>query len=627
MKSVRRIRFKCFVMAVVMATCSFLALPALAADSSAQIATQGMTRYYNAAGAEVFGSPVLGSNAVVAVTKTLEGTNVENEFIVNLDVKTSVDISELKTGGDAAVVLVLDMSGSMGDFTADLIAAAKNFVNSYAASSSGSARYISYVMFETKARIELGWTDVSNPQNLAALIGLINSYRPTGGTNMDGGLLLTRNLLRTEGFPIGRDGKPIGNRSVVVFSDGLPNTRAITSDRDIVSTTAGTTMRGETQTGTEESLTITTADMVRNSTSFLAKSVRYDKYTPNVFTVTFGSYRDMYGFGPLPGVTAAWMRNNIATNSTFAYTAENASELNQAFQAVEQRIESWAQAWIVTDPMGANIEFATAIPPNDVSTGLLKFEDNTLSWDLRAAAPNSFINHVYTYTYKYRIKLDTASSGFVEGLPDPTNGRTLLDYVMVTNGNIVGDVLKADFAIPAFKGVLPKLAAVHTGDPANVTATGATIVDNSYVGITGNINFVGVQYSTSPTMAGQTTARAASVTNPFSIDLTGLAPDTTYYYRAGVGTSGGNLFGEVKSFTTAKPVVAASVYTGDPANVTATGATIVDNSYVGITGNINFVAVQYSTSPAMANPTTVRAASVTNPFDIVLTGLAPNTTY
>jgi uncharacterized repeat protein (TIGR02543 family) len=51
-------------------------------------------------------------------------------------------------------------------------------------------------------------------------------------------------------------------------------------------------------------------------------------------------------------------------------------------------------------------------------------------------------------------------------------------------------------------------------------------------------------------MASPVTVRAASVTNPFDIDLTGLAPDTTYYYRAGVGASSGSHFGEVKSFTT-----------------------------------------------------------------------------
>jgi uncharacterized repeat protein (TIGR02543 family) len=166
---------------------------------------------------------------------------------------------------------------------------------------------------------------------------------------------------------------------------------------------------------------------------------------------------------------------------------------------------------------------------------------------------------------------------------------------------------------------------VITGDPANIQQNRATIVDNTYSGIPGTIGFVAVQYSTSPAMTGPTTVRAASVTNPYYIDLTGLAPGTTYYYRAGVNSTDGNYFGAVKFFTT--PAPAQSVITGDPANVATNSAKIINNSYSGITGNINFVAVQYSTSQAMTNPVTVRAASVTNPYSIDLMGLTPDTTY
>jgi hypothetical protein len=69
------------------------------------------------------------------------------------------------------------------------------------------------------------------------------------------------------------------------------------------------------------------------------------------------------------------------------------------------------------------------------------------------------------------------------------------------------------------------------------------------------------------------------------------------------------------------------VVTGDPVNVTTNGAMIVGNSYSGIFGNINYAAVQYSMSPAMASPNIAYAAAVGSPYFVNLTGLFQNMTY
>ena len=89
---------------------SFAADPPSSAD---QIIDQGGTRYYDETGSEVTVSPVLGENAVASVAKTIEGTDVENEFIINLEVNTATNISSVSLSDDAAVVLVLDISDSM----------------------------------------------------------------------------------------------------------------------------------------------------------------------------------------------------------------------------------------------------------------------------------------------------------------------------------------------------------------------------------------------------------------------------------------------------------------------------------------------------------------------------------
>lgn len=718
-------KFMCLMLAFLL---SLSFVPTAFAASDDQITANGRTRYYNKTGQEVTTAPALGGNSVVSVNKTIEGTDKENEFSITLDVKTTVDISEVKISADAAVVLVLDVSGSMGgsnpsgtDFMPALRNAAINFVKSFNDEAGDSVRYISLVTFASDGEIVLGWTDISNSQNLTNVNNKIGNLKSSGSTNLEGGLRLARNLLRTDAFPKGKDGKPIENRSVIVFSDGDANMETNTAGRTVVGFTAGTKTTGtgsqysyEDNPGKAQAQSV--ANVVKNDTSFYVAPNTYNKLDSYIFTIAFGAQ-----------APTTWLKDKIATDSTFAYTAGNASALNSVFAAIAKRIESWAEAWTVTDPMGQNIEFASAIPPDATASGLLNFDNNTLYWDLKKADPSSFVNNIYTYTYKYLIRLDTTKNTYTAGTSYPTNGKTDLSYVMLIDNKIASDVFTADFAVPAVKGYSggnlnfvkvggnnvnladcefrlinqtksghslaavsaqntgavtfanipsghtyqlreisipdalkntyilstetftvtvangvmtirdsqgnavnngfrfnnPLTANVYTGDPSNVLESSATIINNTYAGITGTINFVAIQYSTDPSMSSATTVRG-TVGSPFSVNLTGLKPETDYYYRAGVNASSGSYFGEIKKFTT--PKVSQKVFTGDPVNVLVNRATIINNTYTGITGTINFVAIQYSTSPTMAPATTVQG-TIGSPFTVNLTGLQPNTTY
>jgi hypothetical protein len=114
--------------------------------------------------------------------------------------------------------------------------------------------------------------------------------------------------------------------------------------------------------------------------------------------------------------------------------------------------------------MGTNIDFISTISPQDQASGLLNFQGNTLSWDLRKATPVSFSNEIYTYSYTYRIRLNTAASDFIPGKAYPTNGTTQLTFVMVEDSLIVSDIYIADFAIPEVKG--------YAGGALSFTKTG-----------------------------------------------------------------------------------------------------------------------------------------------------------
>ena len=51
----------------------------------------------------------------VIISKTIAGTETENEFEITLEVKTTETIENVSSAPDAAVVLVIDVSGSMDE--------------------------------------------------------------------------------------------------------------------------------------------------------------------------------------------------------------------------------------------------------------------------------------------------------------------------------------------------------------------------------------------------------------------------------------------------------------------------------------------------------------------------------
>lgn len=83
-------------------------------NSDTQIVDGGGTVFYNKDGNRVGASALGDKDSVVEMAKNVEKTDKENEFLVTLNVKTNQDLTELSSENpDAAVVLVLDVSGSM----------------------------------------------------------------------------------------------------------------------------------------------------------------------------------------------------------------------------------------------------------------------------------------------------------------------------------------------------------------------------------------------------------------------------------------------------------------------------------------------------------------------------------
>lgn len=166
-----------------------------------------------------------------------------------------------------------------------------------------------------------------------------------------------------------------------------------------------------------------------------------------------------------------------------------------------------------------------------------------------------------------------------------------------------------------FTTLPPTLPIVSTLDANNVTPTGATVGGN-VTGGSGTITSRGIMWGTSQNNLNNT-ATSGSGFGAYTVNLTGLSPTTTYYYRAFATSQYGTGYGEIKSFTTAE----APPFTVSIGNKTACrnqGVYLGTDLVVeGGSGNFN-----YSWSPAsllddatkanplFINPTTTRTFTI-----------------
>ena len=100
-----------FFLALVMCI-SLVQITAFAAGetSEQQIVKNGTETYWDANQNKVEET----GDWITSVKKTIEGTETENKFKITLDVKTTFNTQTVQVASDTDVVLVIDVSGSMG---------------------------------------------------------------------------------------------------------------------------------------------------------------------------------------------------------------------------------------------------------------------------------------------------------------------------------------------------------------------------------------------------------------------------------------------------------------------------------------------------------------------------------
>ena len=422
-------------------------------------------------------------NPNVTISKEIKATGTENQFDVTLTVETDEAIETSTAQPDAAIVLVIDVSYSMGycaecggarsgvnsgsvqhtswcsqrdtsyrNIETRLDAAqeaAKEFLAAYAGfedengteiyQDPNAARYVSIVTFARSASTEnfggkfsrVTWLDLhgeneeATRNNLRTVENVIDDLSLDSSTNIDAGLKAAQNQLNSETI------SEIDNTFVLLLTDGEP-----------------TTNTGEWLNGNAYQLPTSYPSGNRYQEGNYANPAKRAMYMRNAkgaefYSIFFGSNDDM----------ATWMRSF----SDEFREAEDSDELHLAFQDIIFRLMLTVDAWKVTDPMGTYIDYEGVDQEESHADKAISIADNTLTWDLRADLRGSAteikdshgnkisyddyepgMDCTITYSLTYRISLDVAAmveanepfstngvSGYVL-----TNGPTKLDYYL-----------------------------------------------------------------------------------------------------------------------------------------------------------------------------------------------------
>lgn len=417
--------------------------------------------------------------------KTAKPTGNENEYKIDLEVITT-ETSSTKAG-DAATVLVIDVSGSMDrcaecgrevdvpdahkyfyshDYESRIAAAqtaAKQFIDAF--KSDSAKRYVSVVSFSGEAAVKSDWQNVSVKSGYDKIVSAINGLKAKGGTNLDAGLQTANTQLSkttvasikanaknvialTDGMPtfyVGGDGKN-GNHG----STGCP----ITNDRTAASATT-----------LKNSAALYTVcfgasnDRCWSDWSYNKRDNTYEYYVSILDKISCsdtGHAQD----GPTVG---AFLRDSIATpaadGKTYAYNAANTKALLDVFKSITDTITEGISAGTVKDGLPIGVSFV-----GDAPTAFVENTDGTYSWELIPAnAEKGTDGGKTTYTYKvsYVVELDTTDPEFNEDIYHALNKETTF-----TAG---GKVYK--FNVPGVKGTAPRYKVTY--EYAGTVPTGA----------------------------------------------------------------------------------------------------------------------------------------------------------
>lgn len=284
---------------------------------------------------------------------------------------------------------------------------------------------------------------------------------------------------------------------------------------------------------------------------------------------------------------------------------------------------------------GTEHSFTTsAIPPSVTTNAATWMTTNTafLNGDLTAlgTAPTVNISFIYGTTPggPYPIvtipQAKTATGAFQTGVTGLTPFTTYY-FKAKADGGVYGTSYGAERNFTT--NHLPPV--IGTGGATDIMTNAASL--NGDLFLMGSATSANVSFewgTTSGNYDHETTPQTMTEPEAFQSRLTGLTPNTTYYYRAkGDGGVHGTGYGDEHSFTTS--ALPPSVTTNSASNVTASSAMLNGTlNTLGTAPTVN-VSFQYGTTHGGPYPNTTTPQAMTAPgaFQANLSGLPPHTAY
>ncbi|MBE6900790.1 MAG: VWA domain-containing protein [Ruminococcaceae bacterium] len=404
------------------------------------------------------------SEGAVYVSKTIDGTDIENVFDITLEVITQDIVTEVYKEPDMAVVIVMDISNTMNSAFGSTtrykaaMTAAENFIDQFQKNNKGASK-IGFVAFNSDAHQIFAMSQCSTAAQAASLKtsmrnqtgNIINASGYASSkkrfTNIEAGLKLGWDMIKD---------LPNEHKYIVFLSDGFPTTYISSgyTGYDTYDTTASRFYDSVEKYGGKNRPTmygVSYSNEAAIRARKMAASIKSSGGT--IFSIgvdiggqTIQKYVDQcaglnysvvdrrntnYEIGSASDANAFknWIGNSIG--SGYYYDSTNSSGLNDAFDSIFTQIKELnAQSshldWVATDPMGDmgvhemdSVEFIGFYDKaGNLVEGALKGESrdgaqyentasfdeaaHTIHWDLKQSG---YVSTVIGSTTNYRCTL------------------------------------------------------------------------------------------------------------------------------------------------------------------------------------------------------------------------------
>lgn len=419
-------------------------------------------------------------DGLVTVSKTAEGTDIENVFDITLKVTSQTHLEIFKQDPDMAIVIVMDISNTMASMYGSVsryqaaIESAENFIDKFDENApDGTNASLGFVAFNTSGHKIFDLQDCTNATQATALKNelrqktgaIINasgySSAHTRFTNMEAGLAMAYDML---------NGVKSENKYIIFLTDGFPTTYM----KDGTTTyegydpycTSGTVGKNGVFYDSVYKLYCNFGTSYSDKAAIRARakaeaikaqgakifSIGVDvagqslqKYinqgSGNYFSVVdrTGTTYDI-GAANSSDSFKNWLKNKIG--SGYYYDSNNSTQLEAAFQTIfdeikRLQIEQTTSVWAAVDPLPVHsdehkyIEFLyfydkDGNPQSSLTgtyteggenTATYNTQANTINWDLKYSGYTSYSRSVTTY-YTYEVKYRVRLENELDGFSE-----------------------------------------------------------------------------------------------------------------------------------------------------------------------------------------------------------------